>query len=82
MTPCSGSLPGPASIARPQVSLPTARAAGIAGWEIVVDAHERYASCFAGQYVRTVSRALPCGDYGITMTKPSSPRRNASRCPT
>ncbi len=51
--------------ARPQVSLPSSRAAGIAELEIVVDAHERYAYRFAGQQVRTISRALPCGDYGI-----------------
>jgi ERCC4-type nuclease len=51
--------------ARPQVTLPRARAAGIAELEIVVDAHERYAYRFAGQQVRTISRALPCGDYGI-----------------
>jgi ERCC4 domain-containing protein/Lsr2 protein len=51
--------------ARPQVSLPTARAAAIAELEIVVDAHERYAYRFAGQQVRTTSRGLPCGDYGI-----------------
>jgi hypothetical protein len=51
--------------ARPSVALPTARAAGIAELEIVVDAHERYAYRFAGQQVRTASRALPCGDYGI-----------------
>jgi hypothetical protein len=51
--------------ARPQVSLPTARAAGITELEIVVDAHERYAYHFAGQQVRTTSRGLPCGDYAI-----------------
>ena len=48
-----------------QVSLPTARAAGIAELEIVVDAHERYAYRFAGQQVRTATRGLPCGDYAI-----------------
>lgn len=53
--------------ARPQVSMPTARAAGIAELEIVVDAHERYAYRFAVQQVRTTSRALPCGDYGIIL---------------
>ncbi len=53
--------------ARPNVRTPTARAAGIAGLEIVVDAHERYAYRFATQQVRTVSRALPCGDYGVTV---------------
>jgi ERCC4 domain len=51
--------------ARPSVTLPTARAAGIPELEIVVDAHERYAYRFAGQQVRTTSRSLPCGDYGI-----------------
>jgi hypothetical protein len=53
--------------ARPKVSLPTARAAGIEDLEIVVDAHERYAYRFAGQQVRTTSRGLPCGDYGIIL---------------
>jgi ERCC4 domain/Lsr2 len=53
--------------ARPQVSLPSARAAGIAGLEIVVDARERYPYRFPGQQVRTASRALPCGDYGIVL---------------
>lgn len=51
--------------ARPAVSLPTARAAGIAELEIVVDAHERYAYRFTGQQVRTISRGLPCGDYAV-----------------
>lgn len=53
--------------ARPTVSLPTARAAGIKELEIVVDAHERYAYRFAGQQVRTVSRGLPCGDYAVIL---------------
>ncbi|HUE59726.1 MAG TPA: ERCC4 domain-containing protein [Acidimicrobiales bacterium] len=53
--------------ARPSVTLPSARAAGIEQLEIVVDAHERYAYRFSGQQVRTVSRALPCGDYGIVI---------------
>jgi hypothetical protein len=53
--------------ARPQVALPSARAAGITQLEIVIDAHERYAYRFAGQQVRTASRALPCGDYGIIL---------------
>jgi hypothetical protein len=52
--------------ARPDVRLPTARAAGVAELEILVDAHERYAYAFTGQRVRTVSRALPCGDYAVT----------------
>lgn len=51
--------------ARPNVSTPTARAAGIAGLQIVVDSHERYAYKFAGQQVEVVKQALPCGDYGV-----------------
>jgi ERCC4 domain len=51
--------------ARPQVRTPTARAAGIAELEIVVDSHEQYAYRFAGQQVRTLTRALPCGDYAV-----------------
>ena len=53
--------------ARPQVSLPTARAAGIAELEIIVDAHERYAYRFVAQQARVATRALPCGDYGIVI---------------
>jgi len=53
--------------ARPDVRLPTARAAALTGMEIVVDSHERYAYRFPSQQVRTVTRALPCGDYGITL---------------
>ena len=51
--------------ARPDVRVPTARAAGIPELEIVVDAHERYAYTFAGQQVRTVKRGLACGDYAV-----------------
>ena len=51
--------------ARPNVTTPTARAAGIADLEIIVDTRERYAYRFAAQQVTTVKRALACGDYGI-----------------
>jgi len=51
--------------ARPDVRLPTARAAGIAELEIVVDVHEHYAYRFDAQQVRTVRRSLPCGDYAV-----------------
>lgn len=51
--------------ARPQVRTPTARAAGLADLTIVVDSHERYAYKFPGQQVSTVTRPLPCGDYGL-----------------
>lgn len=52
--------------ARPDVRLPTARASGIPGMEIQVDAHERYPYKFSGQQVTTVRRALPCGDYAVS----------------
>jgi len=51
--------------ARPDVRLPTARAAGIGELEILVDAHEHYPYQFTGQQVRTVRRGLSCGDYAI-----------------
>jgi hypothetical protein len=53
--------------ARPRVTLPTARAAGIAELEIVVDTREHYAYRFAGKQVRTTRGSLPCGDYGIVV---------------
>lgn len=53
--------------ARPNVRLPTARAAGIPELEIVVDSHEQYPYRFGSQQVRTVRRALPAGDYGIVL---------------
>ncbi|MEO8829558.1 ERCC4 domain-containing protein [Lapillicoccus sp.] len=52
--------------ARPNVTTPTARAAGIASLQILVDTREQYAYRFATQQVSTVKYALPCGDYGIT----------------
>jgi len=55
--------------ARPNVSTPTARAAGIAELEILVDTREQYAYRFAMQQVTTLKRALPCGDYGITLNE-------------
>jgi hypothetical protein len=51
--------------ARPNVSTPTARAAGIAALEIVVDTREQYGYRFSAQQATTVKKALPCGDYGI-----------------
>jgi hypothetical protein len=52
--------------ARPNVTTPTARAAGITDLEILVDTREQYAYRFATQQVSTVKHALPWGDYGIT----------------
>jgi hypothetical protein len=51
--------------ARPNVSLPTARAAGLEALEIIVDTHERYAWTFSHQQAATTARALPAGDYAV-----------------
>ena len=51
--------------ARPNVSLPTARASGVESLEIIVDSHERYAWKFSHQQASTVRRALHAGDYAI-----------------
>ena len=51
--------------ARPNVSLPTARASGVESLEIIVDSHERYAWKFSHQQATTVRRALHAGDYAI-----------------
>lgn len=53
--------------ARPNVRVPTARAAGLPQLAIVVDAHERYPYTFAHQQVITERRALRCGDYGVEL---------------
>jgi hypothetical protein len=52
--------------ARPNVTTPSGRAAGITGLEIVVDTREQYAYRFPTQQVASVS-ALPCGDYGTSV---------------
>ena len=56
--------PRVAKAARPNVELPTARAAGLADLEIVVDTRERYAWRFTHQQATTRKAALPIGDYG------------------
>lgn len=63
-----------AKAARPNVALPTARAAGLETLEIVVDTRERYAWKFAHQQATTVKRALAVGDYAC----PTPPTRGAS----
>lgn len=50
--------------ARPNVALPTSRAAG-QHLQIVVDSHERYAWTFAHQQATTTKRALTVGDYAV-----------------
>ena len=54
--------------ARPNVSLPTARAAGIADLAVVIDSHERYAYRFPAQQVQTRVAPLSCGDYGLEIS--------------
>lgn len=56
--------PRVAKAARPNVDLPTARAAGLADLEIVVDTRERYAWPFTHQQATTRKATLPIGDYG------------------
>jgi hypothetical protein len=51
--------------ARPDVTLPTARASGVAGLEILVDTHEQRPYRFATQQVTTTGVGLPCGDYAV-----------------
>ncbi len=55
--------------ARPDVAMPAGRAQGLAGLQILVDSHERYAYTFARQsgrgHVETLRRGLPAGDYAV-----------------
>lgn len=48
---------------------PTARAAGLAQLEILVDIRERYPYRFADQRVHVIRRALPAGDYATTVAE-------------
>jgi hypothetical protein len=52
--------------ARPNVSVPSARASGRT-LEVVVDTHERYAWTFSTQQATTTKRALPAGDYAVEL---------------
>jgi hypothetical protein len=52
--------------ARPNVAVPTARAAGL-HLEIIVDSHERYPWTFSRQQASTHRRALPAGDYAVEL---------------
>ena len=52
--------------ARPNVAVPTARAAG-RQLEILVDSHERYPWTFNHQQATTERRALPAGDYAVSL---------------
>ncbi len=61
--------PRTAKKARPDVSMPSGRAQGLTGLQIIVDSHERYAYTFARQsgrgHVETLRRGLPAGDYAV-----------------
>jgi hypothetical protein len=52
--------------ARPNVSVPTARAAG-RRLAVLVDSHERYPWTFNHQQAGTERRALPAGDYAVEL---------------
>jgi hypothetical protein len=52
--------------ARPNVAVPTARAAG-RRLEILVDTHERYPWTFGHQQATTQRRALSAGDYAVEL---------------
>ena len=52
--------------ARPAVALPTARAEGRV-LEMLVDTHEQYPWTFTHQQATTTRRALPAGDYAVTV---------------
>lgn len=51
--------------ARPDVTLPTARAAGLADLAILVDSREQRPYRFAAQQVTTAKVGLACGDYAV-----------------
>lgn len=51
--------------ARPAVSLPGARASGVADLEIAVDVRERYPFTFADRQATTHRQPLTAGDYGL-----------------
>jgi ERCC4 domain/Lsr2 len=52
--------------ARPAVTLPSRRASGHV-LEIIVDSRERYTYGFTHQQATTTRRALPVGDYAVTL---------------
>lgn len=51
--------------ARPNVTVPKARASGLVDLTILVDSNERYPWNFAAQQADTVRRKLTAGDYGV-----------------
>lgn len=67
--------------ARPNVTTPTARAAGITELQILVDTREQNAYRFATQQASIAKRALPCGDYGTSVNGRLVAAWNACRWP-
>jgi ERCC4 domain len=54
--------------ARPAYRMPTGRPAGLdGGLHILIDTRERYPYRFARQQATTERRALPAGDYGVSL---------------
>lgn len=55
--------------ARPNVSVPRARASGIPAeqLQVLIDSHEKYPWKFADRQVTTRRQALPVGDYAVQM---------------
>jgi hypothetical protein len=53
--------------ARPAVTLPGARASGVADLEIAVDIRERYPFTFADRQATTRREPLSAGDYGLVV---------------
>ena len=53
--------------ARPAVTVPGARASGVADLEIVVDIRERYSFTFADRQATTRREPLSAGDYGLVV---------------
>lgn len=51
--------------ARPNVQAPSARASGLASFEVLVDVHERYPWKFTGEQVTTRRAPLTAGDYAV-----------------
>ncbi|MET9326958.1 histone-like nucleoid-structuring protein Lsr2 [Tsukamurella sp. NPDC003166] len=51
--------------ARPNVAVPTARAAGVIDLRIVADSRERYGYTFKTQQVSVTKQALASGDYAV-----------------
>lgn len=54
-------------VERPKPDCPRGQPTGIAELQILVDTREQYPYRFTTQQAITVKRALPCGDYGITV---------------